>query len=104
MQVAIAQHQAPALTTSVHRTQLKDLLVNQLGRFVGLEFVKKDGSVRRLNGRLGVVKHLKTGEVSERSDLPYITVYDVHARGYRSVSMATVSKVRAVNTDFAITG
>jgi hypothetical protein len=104
MQKAIdAATPSQALTTRVHRAQLKDLLVRQSGRFVGIEFTKKDGSVRSLNGRLGVVKHLRGPSGStDRLDLPYITVYDVTARGYPSVNMATVSKVRAVNTDFAI--
>lgn len=92
------------LTTSVHRTQLKDLIQKQMGRFVGIDFVKKDGTKRSLNGRLGVSRHLKTGVDADRGDLPYIVVYDVKARGYRSVNMATVGCVRAVNTNYAVIG
>lgn len=50
----------------VHRINLKDLLHKQVGRFVGVDFIKKDGSARKLNGRLGVVvKHLKGGDLAD---------------------------------------
>lgn len=101
---AVTQPHASVTTTDVHRTQLKDLIQKQMGRFVGIDFIKKDGTLRSLNGRLGVAKHLKTASCEDREDLPYVVMYDVKARGYRSVNMATVGCVRAVNTSYAVIG
>ena len=91
--------------TDVHRVHLKDLFLKQVGRFVGVEFTKKDGTVRQLNGRLGVVKHLKGGtNTVESTTTPYLVVYDVKTPGYRAVNLATVSAVRALNTRYTVLG
>ena len=89
----------------VHRINLKDLLHKQVGRFVGVDFIKKDGSARKLNGRLGVVKHLKGGDnMTESESRPYLVIYDVKTPGYRAVNLATVSAVRALNTRYTVIG
>lgn len=116
MTMTIAEPQSPSVdnhpmpatqaqTISVHRVNLLNLLRGQVGRFVGIDFVKKDGSARSLNGRLGVAKHCGSGTAStEREDLPYLVMYDMKAEGYRAVNLATVGKVRAMNTDYAVIG
>ena len=91
--------------TDVHRVHIKDLFLKQVGRFVGVEFTKKDGTVRQLNGRLGVVKHLKGGtNTVESTTTPYLVVYDVKTPGYRAVNLATVGSVRALNTRYTVIG
>lgn len=53
-------------------------------RFFTVEFLKKDGTIRRMNCRTGVKKHL-TGNGTPRPQKPgLVTVYDVQAKGYRS--------------------
>lgn len=90
---------------SLHRVNLHDLLLKQDGKFVGVEFTKQDGSQRKLNGRLGVRKHLSGGQNNvEAQDRPYVVVYDVQCGGYRAVNLATVSKVRAGNAAFNVVG
>lgn len=92
-------------TADLRRVHLQDFLVKQAGRFVGLDFVKVDGSDRSLSGRLGVRKHLKGGTSTvSGSDRPYLVVYDVKAKGYRAVNLETVSVVRAQNTVYTILG
>lgn len=63
------------------------------GKFVTVTFVKKDGTVRTLNGRLGVVKHLKGG-VSNLDPHQYTVVYDVVNKGYRAVNNSTIQSVK----------
>lgn len=90
-------------TPSIHRTQLKSVLERLNGRFVGVDFVKTDGSARRLNGRLGVRVHAKGGVNRTVADSrPYITVFDVKANGYRTVNLSTVSRLRCDRQEFAI--
>lgn len=73
--------------------KMDDLLLASDGRMVTVTFVKKDGSLRTLNGRLGVKKHLKGG-VSTLDPSQYITIYDVKAAGYRAVNRDTIKGLR----------
>lgn len=55
------------------------------------QFVKKDGTIRRINCRLGVKKHLKGGEIAYNpSERGYLTVYDVQNKGYRMLNLNTL--------------
>jgi len=71
---------------------LDELILQSAGRFVTVTFVKKDGSLRTLNGRLGVTKHLKGG-VSTVDHDSYIVIYDVINKGYRSINRSTIQSV-----------
>ena len=98
--VLVLAPQAPIKTepevVSLHRVNLKTILLQQRGRFVGIDFLKIDGQARMLNGRLGV-KYLLKGGVNtvEGDERSYFTVYDVQVHQYRTVNLATVSAVRA---------
>ena len=71
---------------------LEQFIEQTKGRFFTVTFIKKDGSERTLNGRVGVTKHLKGG-VSRAGD-QYITVYDVQNGGYRSVNKDTIKQIK----------
>lgn len=89
----------------LHRVNLQEFLVGQVGKFVGIDFVKKGGSGRSLNGRLGVRKHLRGGtNTVEAQSRPYLTLFDMKNAGYRAVNLATVARVRANGKEFAIVG
>lgn len=66
----------------------------QGGKFFTVDFVKKDGSLRTMNCRLGVQKHLKGGTKTLTDN--YICVYDVKSEGYRSINPETVRSVNGV--------
>lgn len=64
--------------------------------FFSVTFIKKDNSIRVLNGLTGVKKHLKGGK------LPYdpiakglIPVFDVQSEGYRMVNSQTVLEIKS---------
>lgn len=65
------------------------------GRIFTVTFIKKDGTVRVLNGRLGVEKHLKGGECTLDKD-KFIIVYDLKAEGYRAVDKESIIDVVGV--------
>lgn len=67
-------------------------ILNSAGKFVSVVFIKKDGTERKLNGRLGVTKHLKGGASTLNPDT-YITLYDVVNGGYRAVNRSTIKSV-----------
>ena len=63
------------------------------GKMVTVSFIKQDGSLRVLNGRLGVKKYLKGGKSSVDTN-EYISIYDVQNKGYRSVNRNTIVALR----------
>ena len=78
----------------VARTKVEKLIEGTKGHFFGVTFTKKDGSKRVMNARLGVKRYLKGGRNNVvRDDNNYITVWDTHAKGYRTVNLATVKEV-----------
>lgn len=72
------------------------LIDDSNGKIMTVTFVKQDGTVRDLNGRIKVTKHLKnTGEHTKTVDRSkYIVMYDLKKKGYRSVNRETILKVK----------
>lgn len=68
---------------------ISEFIAASAGKFVSVTFVKKDGTIRKLNGRTGVTKHLKGG-VSTVDLNRYFVVYDTNAQGYRCVNKNTI--------------
>ena len=72
---------------------LEEVIEKSNGKFLTVTFVKKDGSIRTLNGRLGVTKGLVGGR-SSIDHTKYINIYDVQAGGYRNVNKSTILEVK----------
>ena len=72
---------------------LDTIILNAGGKFVTVIFIKKDGTERKLTGRMGVTRHLKGGISTLNSD-DYITIYDVVNKGYRAINRHTIKSVR----------
>jgi len=70
-------------------------LLNTNGKIVTVTFTKKDGSIRIMNCRLGVTKHLKGGESTLNPD-KYITVYDLQSKGYRAIAKDQILDIKGV--------
>ena len=80
--------------------ELRKKIINTNGRLFGVEFVKKDGSLRKMCCRLGVKKGVK-GVEPNRAEQDYehnlMTVYDFNANrtdeskgGFRRINLSTV--------------
>jgi hypothetical protein len=67
------------------------------GRFFTVEFIKKDGTIRKMNCRTGVKKYLSNNgkqiKLSSPIDNGILRVYDIHAKGYRSINLDTIKKI-----------
>ena len=72
--------------------KIADFVASSKGKFITVNFIKKDGTARTLNGRIGVTKHLKGGISTVNTD-QYMVVYDNVAQGYRSVNKDTIVSV-----------
>lgn len=62
------------------------------GKFVTVEFIKKDGTLRKINGRLGVTAPLKGGKSTLDSN-KYVTIYSMADQGYRAINKDTIQSV-----------
>lgn len=62
------------------------------GKMVTVSFIKQDGSLRTINGRIGVHKYTKGS--SNKKNSQYITFYDVKNKGYRSINRDTITGIR----------
>ena len=66
------------------------------GKFVTVTFIKKDGTLRKLTGRMGVTKHLRGGQSTLSPD-KYVTIFDVQANGYRAINRDTIQSIVTAN-------
>lgn len=76
---------------------LQDAIVRQTnGRFLTVTFYKKDGTLRRLNGRIGVRYKGKPAEARmDTQDQDYLLIWSVRDRGYRRVSLRSIVRIAA---------
>lgn len=70
---------------------IETLLKSLNGRFFTVVFTKKDGTVRQMNCRTGVKKHLRGGAKKSSGFI----AFDLKARGYRTINLDTVKEIRA---------
>ena len=88
----------------INKYKLAALLQDAGSKFVSVEFVKKDGSLRKLNGQFGVTKHLKGGvNKTVKPDNAYMTIYDNQAKGYRTINLETIKKLRVNGVAYEVT-
>jgi len=63
------------------------------GRILTVTFVKKDGSIRKMNCRTGVTKFLKGGKRTTDPN-KYIIVFDMQNNAYRAVNKETILEIK----------
>jgi hypothetical protein len=103
-EVATEEAPTPDLPAgNITQEQAAQLIRDTKGKFFTVTFIKKDGSTRVMNARLGVKAYLKGGE------LPYnptakglIPVYDMKARDYRMVNINTIKNLKIGNNEYNV--
>ena len=95
----------------INRNELVQKLKDTKGAFFTVTFVKKDGTTRTMNARIGVKRYLKGGE------LPYdpiakglLPVWDAQAAkaggsedaGYRMVNLNTITSAKIGNDEYIV--
>lgn len=75
--------------------ELVNKILRSNGKIMTIKFLKKDGSLRVMNCRLGVTKHLKGGTSTLDPD-KFITVYDLKSEGYRAINKESILDVKGV--------
>ncbi len=79
-----------------HSRKLAGDILASNGKFVTVTFLKKDGTVRKMNCRMGVTKHLKGGESTLDAD-QYVTVFDMAKGAYRAINRDTIIEIKGVD-------
>ena len=79
---------------TVSRYKTVELLHKTHGKIFSCEFIKKDGSVRKMIARLGVAKNLKGGANGASAKNSLITVYDMAKRAYRMINLETLTALK----------
>lgn len=70
--------------------QIRKMFEATNGRAFSVTFVKDDGSIRRMNGRLGVTRHLKGGRSTIEGKPNLLGCYDMQipdGKGYRCIPL-----------------
>lgn len=87
----------------IDKETAKELIFDTKGKFFTVTFIKKDGSERVMNARLGVKKYLRGGELKyDPAEFNYITVYDMGAKGYRMVNANTIKNLKIGKNEYVI--
>ena len=73
------------------------------GRAFTVTFVKKDKSVRVMNCRLGVTKHLKGGTLGYNPiEKLLLGVFDMQKKAYRMVSLVTMFSLKIDKVEYEV--
>jgi hypothetical protein len=73
------------------------------GRIFTVDFIKKDGTSRTMNCRMGVTRHLKGGKASYNAqDKNMLHVFDMQKRQYRTINVSTVTAIRCNGDSFLV--
>lgn len=83
--------------TNAQVQNLRNLIEGTNGKFFTTTFTKKDGTLRTMNCRLGVKKHLVHGGPSSTAHIPkYITVFEPKNDGsgsYKNINLETIREL-----------
>jgi len=78
-------------------SNLAEIVALSKGKFINVVFYKKDGTLRTMNCRLGVTKHLKGGECTLDKE-KFLIVYDMIKKGYRAIDKDSIVSVSVSGT------
>jgi hypothetical protein len=81
--------------TTIDKNEAKRLIKSSKGKFITITFIKKDGTTRIMNCRLGVKAYLKGGTLPFNPESKnMIPVYDITKRDYRLVNFDTITHLK----------
>jgi hypothetical protein len=87
----------------ISKAEAKQMIRDTKGKFFTVTFIKKDGTTRVMNARLGVKAYLKGGELPyDPEEKGLIPVYDVKTKDYRMVNINTITKLKIGNNEYEV--
>ena len=90
----------PQMTISINTA--RKIIADEGGKFFKAKFIKKDNTIRTMNCRKGVTKHLRggTSTIAHKDNL--VSVYDMQAEGYRSINLDTLLELDANGVHYIV--
>ncbi len=87
----------------IARTKVQDFINHTKGLIFTAVFVKKDGSIRKMNCRKGV-KAFTHGGVNKVVQLSndYITVFDMKIHKYRTLNLKTIIGIKFKGEEYIV--
>lgn len=90
-------------TKDITKEEAKALIKGTKGKFFTVTFIKKDGTTRVMNARLGVRAYLKGGELPyDPEEKGLIPVFDVQIKRYRMVNTQTIIEIKLGNIIYKV--
>ena len=87
----------------ISSNEAKELIKATNGKFFTVTFIKKDGTERVMNARLGVKVYLKGGQLAyDAESKGLIPVYDVKTGGYRMVNINTITHLKIGKNEYDV--
>ena len=86
----------------VSRYKADEVIKSTHGKIFSCEFIKKDGSLRKMVARLGVAKNLKGGSNGASAKNSLITVYDMAKSAYRMVNLETLTALKVAGVRYEV--
>ena len=87
----------------INKQDAKQLIKDTKGRFFTVTFIKKDGTKRIMNARLGVKAYLRGGELPyDPEEKGLIPVYYVKTGDYRMVNINTIIHLKIGNNEYEV--
>ena len=87
----------------IARKNILNLLLENKGHVFSVVFLKKDGSIRKMQCRFGVKKHLKGGKLAfnplERN---LLVVFDMQKEAYRMINLETLMTINMKGTEYEV--
>ena len=107
LEVEIDQAETPTEPSGViSKADAKTLIKATKGKFFTVTFVKKDGTTRVMNARLGVKAYLKGGELpydpASKGTYGLIPVFDIPKKAYRMINVDTITKIKIGNNEYQV--
>lgn len=102
----VAKNRINENTETITASEAASLIENSKGALFTVTFIKNDKTERVLNGRLGVKKHLKGGNLPyDPKDHDLIPLYDMQAevgKGYRMLNKNRITALRINGKNYII--
>lgn len=81
--------------------ELVKMIKSTNGKFFTCTFIKKDGSVRKLNGRVGCHIGVK-GTLNRKQKDNLVTVFDAKVKEYRMINVDTLQSLKCGNFEYKV--
>jgi molybdenum cofactor biosynthesis enzyme len=79
----------------ISRYKVLKVIHDTHGHIFSVEFIKKDGSPRKMVARIGVTKNQKGGINGASAKNNLVTVWDMAKGGYRMINLKTLLTLKA---------